>query len=1270
MKTHTSNFKNEIKLLGKEIDSKITFGSTVLGKDDLNSVTPSFQGSILKSVMKELDIDSNVDIPLNTVLKYEFGVKVNGEYEYINFGNYVVYKSEKQEDTNSYRITCYDKMLYSMKEYEKMNITYPITLRNYINAVCSHLGLTFKDNSGTFANYNRTIQNELYIDKDGNSLGYTFRDVFDELAQATASTICINNNDELEIRYINDTEDTIDEEFLRDVNVNFGEKFGAVNTIVLSRSAESDNIYYPETLPANPYELKIVDNQIMNGNDRADYLPDIYNKLNGLEFYINDFSSTGICYYDLCDRYNVKVGDKTYSCVMFNDEILVTQGLRENVFTDMPKETKTDYTKADKTDRRINQTNLNVDKQNQEIQALVETVKDIEVDTTLTKQASGNPITIEDAGAYPCENFIVEGKSEQDGTPTPDTPVEIDTVKGIENLFSYGNSNISGTKNGVTYNYDKDTQIWTLDGTATGQVDISFTPPKTLVLPSDIYRQTQFYLGGTISNGGVTTYSQDRNNGWKGIHAGINSNQTESSLLNYPMEITLNASYIVRVASGTVLSNFQFRTQLTKTSEEYPFIPYGSRYLINKITGENIFNENKEKDNFYYTSTGTTQTDNINKFINQKIKANSRNYVVSYKNRYSKLNGTDVSSYVRIVEFNSSNTFIKRTLYSNNNSIITLDENTTYFILSIDSGPNAYFEELMINAGTVALPYKPYKEKIITYDLKKENLFDISSWITKGNNSNYYSYSNGVLTINKLDDRGLSKFTEDEKIFLPNGTYYLDNKELPNGVRIYNDGTDYPITSVGSFKVTLGYIYLKFVSSTVVTCQPKIYKVSSIGDYHELVSINDIKDKLDEASGVLTKRIGKVVLDGSEDWKLSSTESMPYIYLSGALAPTSNNVIPNMLCTHYKVMKRNGLTNGYTTLSPTKNLLFYDEVNGSSLDTWKTYLQEQYNAGTPVTVCYVLAEPETIQLKPTEIELFKGINNIYTLDDLEPNMNITYLTDIKMNAQYATKSELKVAENSIKASVSGEITELDKKTEASLELKVDRNDNDQIVSMINASADDITLAGGSKINITTAGKLLISAGNFKLDENGNVTANSGVFNDCTASNLNITSGQISLTGNQNNPKFTIANIEDNTKYLQLMPSSLEVFYKNLLTLVVSGALSDPFIIFTNYDNNNLVSQLTSRYLRITNGNQTTMITPTRIDVGNIDSGICSLNSTDVLFIPFNKTFETVPNVVVTPYTTTTGVIAPKVRSISNTGFEATIGGSGFSNVQCCWIAIS
>lgn len=390
MKTHTSEFKDEIKKLGKQLDSVITYSiggnSVELGSDELNSITPHFEGAILKSIMKQLDIDSNVTIPIGTVINCQFGVRVRDDavqdyrdnYDYINFGNYVVYDVEKQEDTNSYLITCYDKMLYSMVDYDDIGITYPITIRNYINAICGVLGLTFKNRNSTFANYNKQIPKELFLQDDGKTLGYTFRDIFDQLAQVTASTICINEtDDELEIRYINNTNDTINEEYLKDINVNFGEQTKAINTIVLSRSGGSDNVYYPTTLPQNPVELKISDNQIMNGNDRSDYLPDIYNKLNGFQYYLNDFTSTGICYYNLCDRYNVQIGNNTYSCVMLNDEVDITQGLEEYIHADLPEETQTDYKKADKTDRRINQTNLIVDKQQGQIQALVDSTQDL-----------------------------------------------------------------------------------------------------------------------------------------------------------------------------------------------------------------------------------------------------------------------------------------------------------------------------------------------------------------------------------------------------------------------------------------------------------------------------------------------------------------------------------------------------------------------------------------------------------------------------------------------------------------------------------------------------------------------------------------------------------------------------------------------------------------------------------------------------------------------------------------------------------------------------
>ena len=374
MKQRTTAFKEEIKTIGKQQEVQITFGELIIDSENINSVNYSYEGSLLKSVMKQLNIDSNINIPINAEIGLKYGLLVNGVYEYLDFGRFVVTEVEKKEDTNSFSITCYDKLLYSMKNYENMGVVYPITIREYLQKMCAYLGLTFANSNDVFVNYNKTIPNELYLDGEGGDLGYTFRDVFDEIAQVTGSVICINKNDQVEVRYINNTNDTINEEYFKNINVNFGKKYGPINSIVLSRAGESDNIYLQdeESIKTNGLtELKIIDNQIMNFNNRDGFLPELLNKLNGLEYYLNDFSSTGICYYDLLDKYNVTIGENTYSCLMLNDEINITQGLEENIYTEAPETSQTDYTKADKTDRKINQTYLIVDKQNQKIESVI-----------------------------------------------------------------------------------------------------------------------------------------------------------------------------------------------------------------------------------------------------------------------------------------------------------------------------------------------------------------------------------------------------------------------------------------------------------------------------------------------------------------------------------------------------------------------------------------------------------------------------------------------------------------------------------------------------------------------------------------------------------------------------------------------------------------------------------------------------------------------------------------------------------------------------------
>ena len=128
-----------------------------------------------------------------------------------------------------------------------------------------------------------------------------------------------------------------------------------------------------------------------------------------------------------------------------------------------------------------------------------------------------------------------------------------------------------------------------------------------------------------------------------------------------------------------------------------------------------------------------------------------------------------------------------------------------------------------------------------------------------------------------------------------------------------------------------------------------------------------------------------------------------------------------------------------------------------------------------------------------------------------------------------------------------EVDAINTDVNAKLELKVD---TEKLISEINASADEINLNGGSKINLSTAGKLVISAGNFQLDSNGNVICNnlnainSTFSGDVTSSNVTITGGNISLLGENNQSRLKITNINDSNLWVSMSCSDINMHNGN------------------------------------------------------------------------------------------------------------------------------
>ena len=490
MKTITSDFKEQITKLGREIDFQfflhtndklITEDSKfimtqanahlvveqfddeevdeIIGAEDIYSVSIINRGEILSTMMKELDFEIAQDLRIGDVIECQFGLKVGEDYEYVNYGKYMVYEKEYNEDTRTYSYIAYDRMMLTMQDVSQEFLAdlEGRTLANSINVICGKVGLSYNATQQELTDYpnlSKQINEGTFT-----NLQMTYRDVLDIICQALGLSMIMNPNDKhLLLKPLNNTPvDTFDEQFLKDTNVSFGEKYGPINSVVLSRSEDFDNIYRrdEESIAENGlHEYKIKDNLIMLYDDREDYIDEIFEQLNGLEYYPTDFSSTGITYLDWLDFYNVTIGNKTYKCLMLDDEIEINQGLEENIYSEEPLETVTNYKTSSKTDKEVS---FIVDKQNGSIKAKVskgEVINEINLDESGVS-INANKIklegytTINDGfsidlnGNMSCTNADVSGTiSSSNGTIGGWTINNLGLTNGVVKLNSDGSSTI------------------------------------------------------------------------------------------------------------------------------------------------------------------------------------------------------------------------------------------------------------------------------------------------------------------------------------------------------------------------------------------------------------------------------------------------------------------------------------------------------------------------------------------------------------------------------------------------------------------------------------------------------------------------------------------------------------------------------------------------------------------------------------------------------------------------------------------------------------
>lgn len=533
-----------------------------------------------------------------------------------------------------------------------------------------------------------------------------------------------------------------------------------------------------------------------------------------------------------------------------------------------------------------------------------------------------------------------------------------------------------------------------------------------------------------------------------------NIGEIQSSIV--PTDTSSGSSIYLEDSAEAELIDFELEG---KTEQEHEPTPDNPSELVS-VGYENLFDKdgNQILEAFINGSTGVITNYNATRMLYIECKSNT-----TYT--FSRIGGTRLI--IGTTNVIPTNGIIVNDIVTDNSATVktyTTNTNAKYLcVFYYNSGSDTLTEEnirnsIQITKGTQPHNYIPYGKYGIEVKTNGRNLIGYN---------NSLPYTNSGITLSKNDDiytiSGTASAYFYKKIFTIsagtlNGEYLLKKINISgtplaeirivdrtvSPVRIikgtgsnttftitseHND-LDVEITTNNSSTYNETFeILLQLSNIDVTTYEPYKSNTYLYTLDNPLRSIGDTKDLLYIKNGMLyvDRKIGSVVLNGSENWALNSSSGNSYRYFLNGVNFT--NVINNMMIGQDSTsdfidkIKTNFFTYSkwaetqigtFSVNNGTTVQWFLLNTNITTLANFKTWLSTHNTE-----VQYILAEPYTEELGEVQIpSTYKGITYINTTDELEPNMNITYVRDTLI-ANYVEShiSELKINEQGIEARV-------------------------------------------------------------------------------------------------------------------------------------------------------------------------------------------------------------------------------------------------------------
>ena len=442
-----------------------------------------------------------------------FGVKINDTTTWFSLGNFLVTKVT-DDDVNDK--TSFESLDYTKKFNQPYvdTITYPCTALQLAQNVCSQCGCTLGN-----TNFKH---NDWIITGNAFTNGESCREVMKAIGKLAYSWVRVAWDNKV---YLDFTVKTTTDEYDKITNHEYyslttqKEKFGAVNRVVIGYkdiNGEQTKVEDTVSIEANGVnEIDVYDNPLVYNQELREQAIVGADDLFGLEYLPLEMETVGHPWLQGYELIEVKDMDGvTHKTIPFDRTIEYFGHIKTKINVTTSTKTNNEYAydssisgrlrkteisvnKIDgeiteiiqeqtETTEKLNETISTVEETKQTISSIETTVEDI---TTTTQTVSGeNDLHLEDALEINAIEYHVVGKSEQNGIPTPDVPVEITSIAN-NTILNVEVADASQNKKEVSVNLSQ--QLCSL-GNVTDTLEISNN--QAYVTKNII----NFILGGTL----------------------------------------------------------------------------------------------------------------------------------------------------------------------------------------------------------------------------------------------------------------------------------------------------------------------------------------------------------------------------------------------------------------------------------------------------------------------------------------------------------------------------------------------------------------------------------------------------------------------------------------------------------------------------------------------------------------------------------------------------------------------------------------------------